>query len=92
MSFQLTHKINPVDGDQVITSDKLKVINLKQILGYFRLNQILEIIPISASTWWAGIKSGIFPSPVNLGSRSTYWRKEDIFALIVKIINGEFNY
>ncbi len=63
--------------------------NFTKMLGYFRLNQILEIFPISASTWWAGVKSGIFPSPVKLGFRATYWRKSDIFILIEKIKNGE---
>ncbi len=61
----------------------------KEVLGYFRLNQILEIFPISASTWWAGVKTGRFPSPVKLGPRATYWRKIDIFILIERIINGE---
>ncbi len=61
----------------------------KEVLGYFRLNQILEIFPISASTWWAGVKTGRFPSPIKLGSRATYWRKIDILILIERVIHGE---
>lgn len=37
-----------------------------------RLKMVLEIIPVSKSTWWAGVKSGRFPKPVKtLGGRIT---------------------
>lgn len=39
-------------------------------------------IPVSKSTWWAGVKSGKYPQPVKLGERITAWRAEDIQALI----------
>jgi len=41
-------------------------------------------IPVSKSTWWAGVKDGRFPKPVKLGSRITVWRAEDIRALIAR--------
>jgi hypothetical protein len=58
--------------------------------GFLRLNQIVgnpktntpPIIPISKSTWWAGVRSGRFPKPVKLGPRITAWRIEDIRVLI----------
>lgn len=62
--------------------------------GYLRLSQILgqpatpkspaipALIPISKSTWWAGVRSGRYPKPVKLGDRITAWRVEDIRALI----------
>jgi len=61
--------------------------------GYLRLHQIIgnpkanppipPIIPVSKSTWWAGVKSGRFPQPVRiLGERITAWRVEDIRAFI----------
>lgn len=62
--------------------------------GYLRLAQIIgrkpsnddfglpAIIPVSASTWWAGVRSGRYPKPVKLGERITAWRVEDIRALI----------
>lgn len=63
--------------------------------GYLRLSQIIgdpkakppipAIIPVSKSTWWAGIPSGRFPKPVKIGGgRATFWRIEDIRALIEK--------
>ena len=58
--------------------------------GYLRLAQIVgnpkagipAIIPVSKSTWWAGVKSGRYPKPVKLSERCTAWRIEDIRALI----------
>lgn len=47
-----------------------------------RLPQILRLIPVSKSGWWAGVKNGRFPKPVKLGPRTTCWRASDIFALI----------
>lgn len=41
-------------------------------------------IPVSKSTWWAGVKSGRYPKPVKLGPRITAWLVEDIRALIKK--------
>lgn len=58
--------------------------NLPQT-GFVRLKQILAPrgpIPVSKSTWWAGVKDGRFPKPMKLGSRVTVWRVEDIRTLI----------
>ena len=64
--------------------------------GYLRLAQIVgdakaqppipAIIPVSKSTWWAGVKAGRFPAPVKLGPRITAWRVEDIRALIERTV------
>ena len=50
--------------------------------GFVRLPTILKLIPISKSTWWAGVKSGHFPQSVKLGKRVTAWKVEDIHQLI----------
>lgn len=63
--------------------------------GYLRLHQIIgrparrgrpaipALIPVSRSTWWAGVKTGRYPQPVRrLGRRITAWRVEDVLALI----------
>jgi prophage regulatory protein len=50
--------------------------------GFLRLPQILALIPISRSSWWAGIRHGKFPKGIKLGSKTTVWRAEDIRALI----------
>jgi predicted DNA-binding transcriptional regulator AlpA len=54
----------------------------------FRLREIIGtpdhpgIIPISRSSWYAGVRKGRFPRPVKLGPRTSAWREADIEALI----------
>jgi predicted DNA-binding transcriptional regulator AlpA len=51
--------------------------------GYLRLPEVLRFIPVSRSTWWAGVRSGRYPKPSRaLGERITAWRAEDIRKLI----------
>jgi prophage regulatory protein len=55
--------------------------------GYVRLADILAPagpLPISKSTWWAGVKEGRYPAAVKLGPRITAWRVEDIRALMAR--------
>lgn len=53
-------------------------------VGFLRLPQVLALVPVSRSTWWAGVKTGRYPTPVKLGPRITAWRVEDIRDLIIK--------
>jgi len=47
--------------------------------GFLRLPDVLKLVPVSNSTWWAGVKDGRFPKPVKLTyTRMTVWRVEDI--------------
>lgn len=61
--------------------------------GFVRLSQLLgdpkadpplpAIIPVKKTCWWDGVKTGRFPKPVKIGNgRGTFWRVEDIRALI----------
>lgn len=50
--------------------------------GFVRLPQILALIPISRSAWWAGVRQGKFPKAIKLAAKTTVWRAEDIRALI----------
>lgn len=55
--------------------------------GFLRLKSIIAPngpIPVSKSTWWAGVKDGRFPKPLKLGERITVWRVEDIRELLDK--------
>ena len=52
--------------------------------GLVRLKQIVAPegpIPVSKSTWWAGIQDGRFPKGRKLGPNITVWRAEEIRAL-----------
>ena len=57
------------------------LLRLWQILGDQRRG-VPPIIPISKSSWWAGVKSGKYPKPVKLSARCTCWHVDDIRMLI----------
>jgi len=65
-------------------------------IGFLRLKQIIgdpkatppipPLVPVKKSCWWAGVKSGRFPKSVKIGNgRGTFWRVEDIRALISSV-------
>ena len=54
-------------------------------VGFLRLPQILQLVPISKSAWWEGCKTGRFPNPVKLGPRTTAWKAEDIAELVARL-------
>lgn len=47
-----------------------------------RLHQVLELIPISRASFYAGIRKGIYPRPLRLGGRSVAWRLSSILAIV----------
>ena len=53
--------------------------------GFLRLKQVLLLIPISKSSWWAGVKEGRFPASIKLSARTTVWSAEDIFGLVEQL-------
>ena len=55
--------------------------------GFLRLNDVLKFIPIGKSSWWEGIKQGMYPKPVKIGKRVSAWRVEDIRELIEALSN-----
>ena len=59
-------------------------LRLRQIIGDIRRG-IPALIPVSRSTWYAGVASGRFPKPVHLGARTVAWRIIDIRALMDRL-------
>ena len=60
--------------------------------GLVRLSQILAPdgpIPVSRSSWWAGVKTGRYPQPIKLSSRVTCWRAEDVCSLFASPAKGD---
>ncbi len=51
-------------------------------IGFVRLEAVLQVFPVSKSTWWAGVKSGKYPPSVKLSERVTAWKVSDIRALL----------
>lgn len=59
-----------------------KLLRLHDIIGNPNTTPpTLPIIPVSRSTWLAGVKSGRYPQPFKLGPRVTVWRYDDVMAL-----------
>lgn len=47
------------------------------------------LFDLSASTWWAGVKTGRFPKPVRRGKRMTCWRGYDLLGLVQSVSGGQ---
>jgi predicted DNA-binding transcriptional regulator AlpA len=62
----------------------MKFLRLVDIIGN-RKKEIPGIIPMSRSSWYDGIKKGLYPAPVKLSERSTAWRSTDIDALVSRL-------
>lgn len=76
--------ISHSETEKISQSNKLPeagLVRLSQILGD-KKKGIPPIIPVSKSTWWAGVKSGRYPKPIKLGERTTCWNVNDIRQLI----------
>jgi len=54
-------------------------------IGFLRLNQVLQYIPVSKTAWYEGILAGIYPKQVKIGKRSSAWKISDIRKLIAEI-------
>lgn len=55
--------------------------------GLLRLKEVLEIVPVSRSTWYAGVQSGIYPSSISIGSRAVAWKASEIYAIVEGGVN-----
>jgi prophage regulatory protein len=61
-------------------------VKLFQIIGNKKTEPpVSAIIPVSKSTWWAGVKSGRYPQPVKIGARCTAWKVEDVRAFVESV-------
>jgi prophage regulatory protein len=56
--------------------------NTNQEYTLLRLRDVLRIVPVGKSTWWAGVKSGRHPKGIKLSPRVTVWRSDVIHAWI----------
>ncbi len=87
-----------MDTEQQITKNNLPaegLVRLSQIIGVQAKDKdgkaikgkfiIPPIVPVGKSTWWEGVKKGVYPQPIKLSKRITAWRVEDIRALITNL-------
>jgi predicted DNA-binding transcriptional regulator AlpA len=86
-------KLSSEKGGQILVDDwgptpvpvvDYRIIDLQnKIDRLIRLKDVLELVPVSKSTWWAGVQSGRYPAAVrHLGSRITAWKLSEIMQLI----------
>lgn len=69
--------------NSTITLPETGFVRISGIIGNSKANPpILPVVPISRSSWWAGVRCGKYPKPVKLGPRTTVWKVEDIRELI----------
>jgi len=67
----------------LIDSEIPRLLRLKQIIGDAKAQPpIIPIIPISKSSWWAGVKAGLYPEPLKIGPNTTVWREDEVRALV----------
>lgn len=75
---QLNNQNSPTDGTLL-----QGLLRLERILNGDPVNGVEPLVPVSRSTWYAGIRQGRFPQPVTLpGVRGSFWRAEDVHALL----------
>ena len=55
---------------------------------FISLKQVLELIPVSKSTWLRGVSTGEYPQSVKVSKRLRFWRNDDIQNLIAKLIDS----
>ena len=47
-----------------------------------RLREVLKRYPISRTSWYAGVRLGLYPAPLRLGKRTVAWRESEIEQMI----------
>lgn len=68
-------------GQQMSKDSKIPELQNLPETGLLRLKQILRFVPVSRSSWWAGVKTHVYPQPMKLSKRVTVWKAQDIKAL-----------
>lgn len=67
--------------------DKLTGVGLLRLWEILGNEETPAIVPVSRSTWYAGIRSGRYPKPCKISPRISAWRREDILNLIIALKN-----
>jgi prophage regulatory protein len=58
----------------------------ENLLSLKEIVQPSGLLPIGKSTWYAGIKSGLYPQKIKVGSKS-YWLKKDIENIVMSVMD-----
>lgn len=58
-------------------------------IGFLRLSQVLALIPVGRSTWWAWCATGKAPAPLKLSPKVTVWHCSAVRAFIENLGRSE---
>lgn len=53
-----------------------------------RLQEVLQRLPVSRASLYAGMRTGLYPQPVRIGKRTVAWKEADIDACIASMNRG----
>lgn len=54
----------------------------KYTRNLLRLKDVLAVYPISRTSWYEGVKMGLYPQPLRLGKKTVAWNAQEIEAAI----------
>lgn len=77
-------RLSQIIGRRPVTAEQAAQNRAQKKRGRRATDGTPALIPVSASTWWNGVRDGRHPKPVKLGG-STLWRVEDIRALMLEM-------
>ncbi len=64
-----------------------EILELSDIIGNGSVDPTGKgLFPVSKSTWYRGIKMGLYPRPIQLSRRRVGWLRHDIEALISALL------
>lgn len=65
-----------------ITTQPISLEKSASGVSLYRIKQVLARIPVSRSSWFAGIKLGRYPRGYSISPRTTVWRSDEIDGVI----------
>ena len=68
-----------ITGNVPARLDLIEGVNIDRLI---RLPEVLQLVPVSRSTWFSGVRSGRYPTPVRVGVRAVAWRLRDVKKLL----------
>ncbi|WP_245785322.1 helix-turn-helix transcriptional regulator [Paracidovorax wautersii] len=53
-----------------------------------RLQEVLQRLPVSRASLYAGMRTGLYPQPIRVGKRTVAWKESEIDACIASMNRG----
>ena len=60
----------------------------KSVPRLIRRKEVLELYPVSVSTLYARMDSGLFPPSISIGPRSVCWVESEVHAVVRAMIHS----